>query len=499
MNIIYVSSEVVPFSKTGGLADVGGALPNEIAALGHTVSVFTPYYRGVKKLEPRAKIVAEGVVPVGGEQIPWTLHVSSKATGPAKVYFIGCDQYFDREFLYGTPRGDYEDSCSRFVFFSRASIAAAEHLKKPVDVWHCHDWQTALIPVYLKHQHQDNPFHQGTATVFTVHNLAYQGLFWHWDYPLLNLAWQHFNWRELEFHGKMNLMKGALVDADLLTTVSPTYAQEIQTAQFGCGLEGVLRDRSSELIGIVNGIDTIAWNPSHDVLLPAEYSASNMQGKATCKEVLRRKFNLPEDSSAVVGMIGRLFEQKGFDLVAQSIEELLRRDIQLIILGTGREEYQKLLQRMQQSNPKKIAIAFAFDNGLAHTIEAGCDIFLMPSRYEPCGMNQLYSLAYGTPPLVRRTGGLADTVTDTTPETLAAGTATGFMFNEFTAAAMLESLDRALKIFFTDQPTWRKIQLTGMREDWSWNSSARKYAHVFELAIQKAKSRVAPAAVSGKK
>lgn len=493
MNIIYVSSEVVPFSKTGGLADVGGALPNEIAALGHTVSVFTPYYRGVKKLEPRAKVVAEGAVAVGAEQIPWTLHASAKATGPAKVYFIGCDQYFDREFLYGTARGDYEDSCSRFIFFSRASIAAAEQLKKPVDVWHCNDWQTALIPVYLKLLFKDKEFYQGTSTVFTIHNLAYQGMFWHWDYPLLNLPWQHFNWRELEFHGKMNLMKGALVHSDLLTTVSPTYAQEIQTPQFGCGLEGVLKDRASELVGIVNGIDTVAWNPSHDVLLPSEYGASNMQGKATCKEVLRRKFDLPEDSSAVVGMIGRLFEQKGFDLVAQSIEEMLKRNIQLVILGTGREEFQKLLQRMQQAHPKKIAIAFAFDNGLAHTIEAGSDIFLMPSRYEPCGMNQLYSLAYGTPPLVRRTGGLADTVTDTTSETLAAGTASGFVFNDYTPGALLDCLDRALKIYFNEPQTWRKIQLTGMREDWSWNSSARKYVHVFERAVQKGKARMGKA------
>ena len=489
MNINYVSSEVVPFSKTGGLADVAGALPNEIAGLGHSVSVFTPYYRCVKKLEPRSKLIGEGVVPVGAEQVPWTLHVSSKATGAAKVYFIGCDAYFDREFLYGTARGDYEDSCSRFVFFSRACIAAAEHLNKPVDVWHCHDWQTALIPIYLKILFKDNPFHAGTSTVFTVHNLAYQGLFWHWDWPLLNLPWQHFNWRELEFHGKMNLMKGALVHSDLLTTVSPTYAEEIRTAQFGCGLEGVLKDRADELVGIVNGIDTIAWNPSHDVLLPAEYSTANLQGKQTCKEVLRRKFDLPETSSAVVGMIGRLFEQKGFDLVAQGIEELLRRDIQLIILGTGREEYQKLLQRMQQTNPKKIAVAFAFDNGLAHLIEAGSDIFLMPSRYEPCGMNQLYSLAYGTPPIVRRVGGLADTVADTTPATLAAGTASGFAFNDYSSAALLECLDRALKIYFNDPPAWRKIQLTGMREDWSWNSSGRKYVHVYERACAKRKPK----------
>jgi starch synthase len=345
--------------------------------------------------------------------------------------------------------------------------------------------------MYLKLQTKDSEFHRGAASVFTIHNLAYQGLFWHWDWPLLNLPWQHFNWKELEFHGKMNLMKGALVHSDLLTTVSPTYAQEIQTPAFGCGLEGVLKDRAAELVGIVNGIDTVAWNPGHDVLLPAEYSAANLAGKQTCKEVLRRKFDLPENSSAVVGMIGRLFEQKGFDLVAQALEELLRRNIQLVVLGTGREEYQKLLQRMHESNPKKIAVAFAFDNGLAHLIEAGSDIFLMPSRYEPCGMNQLYSLAYGAPPVVHRVGGLADTVTDTTPQTAAAGTASGFMFNDYTHPAMLDCLDRALKIYFQDSAAWRKIQLTGMREDWSWKSSGRKYVEVYERAAAKAQARAA--------
>jgi starch synthase len=490
MNIIFASSEVVPFSKTGGLGDVCGALPNEVAAQGNSVSVFTPYYRVVKKLEPRAKQVGQGAVAVGAEKVPYTLHASSKASGPAKVYFIACDTYFDRENLYGTPRGDYEDSCSRFVFFSRACLSAAEQLGQRVDVWHCHDWQTALIPVYLKFQTKDSPFHRGAASVYTIHNLAYQGLFWHWDWPLLNLPWQHFNWKELEFHGKMNLMKGALVHADMLTTVSPTYAQEIQTAAFGCGLEGVLKDRANETVGIVNGIDTVAWNPSHDVLLPAEYSAANLEGKRACKDVLRRKFDLPDNSSAVVGMIGRLFEQKGFDLVAQALEDLLRRDIQLVILGTGREEYQKLLQRMHESNPKKIAVAFAFDNGLAHLIEAGSDIFLMPSRYEPCGMNQLYSLAYGTPPVVHRVGGLADTVTDATPETLASGTATGFSFKDYAPPAMLDCLDRALKLYFNDTASWRKIQLAGMREDWSWKASGRKYVQVYERAAAKVQARL---------
>ena len=426
---------------------------------------------------------------MGGESIPWTLYLASSSNGPVNTYFIGGDTYFDREGLYGTSQGDYEDSCSRFVFFCRACLAAAQALGERIDLWHCQDWQTALIPMYLKFCFSEHPFHGGAASVFTIHNMAYQGLFWHWDWPLLNLAWQHFNWKELEYHGKMNLLKGALVHSDILTTVSPTYAKEIQTPEFGCGLDGILSERKTELFGIVNGIDTEAWNPGRDSLLTSTYNSADLRGKRVCKDLLRRKFNLPQGDEAVVGMIGRLFEQKGFDLVANSIEELLRRDIQLVVLGTGREEFHKLLQRVQQSNPKKIAVAFAFDNGLAHLIEAGSDMFLMPSRYEPCGLNQLYSLAYGTPPIVRRVGGLADTVTDTTHDTRAAGTATGFQFDEYSSATMLACLDRALLLYRKEPEIWKKLQITGMQQDWSWRQSAVKYIEVYERAVQKVLSR----------
>jgi starch synthase len=484
MNIIYVASEVVPFSKTGGLADVAGALPAEIARLGHSVSVMTPYYRGVKKLEPKAKVIAEGLVPVGSEQILWTLYQSAASKENHAIYFIGCDQYFDREGLYGTAKGDYEDSASRFVFFSRACLMAAQALKKPVDIWHCHDWQTALIPIYLKLQMQDVEIFKNSASVFTIHNIAYQGLFWHWDWPLLNLPWSHFNWKELEYHGKMNLLKGALVHADQLTTVSPTYAREIQTPEFSFGLEGVLGDRKADLTGIVNGLDATAWNPKNDPLLPATFSANDLAGKQACKNALRKKMKLADDGSVVIGMIGRLFEQKGFDLVAAAMDELLKRPVQLVILGTGREEYHKLLAQVQERNPQRVAVAFAFDNGLAHLIEAGSDLFLMPSRYEPCGLNQLYSLAYGTPPVVHNVGGLADTVVDTTPETLADESATGFKFKEYTAASMLSALDRALGIFQKDKAAWRDIQTTGMSQDWSWQNSAKQYVEVYQKAIK---------------
>ena len=495
MRIAFASSEVVPFSQTGGLADVAGALPVELAKLGHRVSVFTPYYSCVKRFDPKVRTVAQGVAPVGSETIPWTLYASSlhperpPGSGRAKrghldFLFIGCDAFFDREGLYGTPQADYADNCRRYVFFCQACLAAAKALGEPLDLWHCHDWQAALIPVYLKTTLAGDSFHAQAACVFTIHNLSYRGLFWHWDWPLLNLPWQHYNWRELEFNGRMSLLKGALVHADLLATVSPTYAREIQTPAFGYGLEGLLSERKDVLVGIANGIDTRVWNPRTDALLPATYGPEDMAGKQACKEALRRKFNLPRDSSAVVGMIGRLVEQKGFDLVARTVEELLRRNIQLVVLGAGRDEFQQLLQRTQAAHPDKVAAVFAFDNALAHLIEAGSDLFLMPSRYEPCGLNQLYSLAYGTPPVVHCVGGLADTVTDTTPDTLASRAATGFLFRGHTSKALLDSLDRALKILYEQPEVWRAIQLNGMSQDWSWRRSALKYQDAYECAVK---------------
>lgn len=507
MNITFVSSEVVPFSKTGGLADVAGALPVELAKLGHRVSVYTPYYRCVKKMDPKAKLIAKGTASVGLEQLPWTLHAASSkngesvspspkigakksgvlpplAQGSLQFYFVGNDAIFDREGIYGTPQGDYEDNCKRFAFFCQATLAAVETRTEPVDLWHCHDWQTALIPVYLKTTLAGNPFFSRGASVLTIHNLAYRGLFWHWDWPLLNLPWKHYNWRELEFHGKMSLLKGALVHSDILVTVSPTYAREIQTAEFGYGLEGVLSERRDILFGIVNGIDTQAWNPRTDALLPATYSAEKMEGKRACKQALRRKFNLPDDSTAVVGMIGRLAEQKGFDLVARSGDELVKRHIQLVVLGTGSEGLEKWLRQFQAAHPQKIAMAFAFDDALAHLIEAGSDMFVMPSRYEPCGLSQLYSQAYGTVPIVRRVGGLADTVTDATPEALANGTATGFQFQDYTPQALMGGLDRALKLYFDQPEIWRKLQFSGMSQDWSWPHSALKYLDAYECALK---------------
>ncbi|MBI3828820.1 MAG: glycogen synthase, partial [Planctomycetes bacterium] len=361
MHIAFLSSEAVPYSKTGGLADVAGALPAALAESGHQVSVFTPYYRSAKKVDPKPKKVAEGAVPVGAELVPWTLYQSSLVKDGAVQYLIGNEPYFDREGLYGTPTGDYQDASRRFIFFNRAVLAAVQALQTPVDVYHANDWQTALIPVLLRLSFSSHPFHAGAATLFTIHNMSYQGLFWHWDWPLMNLPWKHFHWKEMEFYGKINFLKGALIYADILNTVSPTYAEEIQASALGCGLEGVLKDRATDLFGVVNGIDMRAWNPGNDAALPAAFSADNLAGRAACRKTLLERFHLPADGEgAVIGIVSRLIEQKGFDLVAQALEDVLKRDVRLVVLGTGEEKFQAPILRMREVFPERVGVSLAY-------------------------------------------------------------------------------------------------------------------------------------------
>lgn len=486
MHIAYISSEMVPFSKTGGLADVAGALPSALADLGHEVTCFTPYYRSAKCVDPKARKVAGGALPVGSEMLPWVLYQSGLVKGGVSTYMVGNEHFFDRDGIYGSAKGDFADNCSRYIFFSRAVLAAAQALQKPVDVYHANDWQSALVPVFLKLSFSSHPFHGGAAHLFTIHNLSYQGLFWHWDWPLLNLPWKHFSWKELEFYGKINLLKGALVYADVLNTVSPTYATEIQTPECGAGLEGVLAERRADLFGVVNGIDTRAWNPASDPMLPATYPADNLAGKADCARALRKRFGLPEmDRAPLVGFVGRLVEQKGFDLLSQTLDEFARGPAQWVFLGTGEEKYQQMLLRMREVFPEKIGVALAYDNALAHLVYAGSDLFLMPSKFEPCGLGQLYALRYGTIPVVRKTGGLADTVVDATPEALAGRQATGFTFDEYSAKGLREALARALRTYHEDTQGWLAMQLTGMRQDWSWTHSAKAYVELYEKARAK--------------
>lgn len=488
MNIIQIASEVVPFAKTGGLADVVGALPPHLEKLKHTVTIFLPLYKQVRnsniKLFPTDIRVT---IQIGNESVTGHIWKSSLPANKTAVYLVECDQYYNRDDLYGTPQGDYQDNAARFIFFSQAVIGAIRDLKLQPDIIHCHDWQSALIPVYLKTLYQNDPTFRNTKTVFTIHNLAYQGVFWHWDMKLTGLPWELFNWRQLEFYGKLNFLKGGLVFADALTTVSPTYSKEIQTSELGCGLEGVLQERSRDLYGIINGVDYSTWNPQDDSLVPAHYSLTNLKGKATCKQTLQNKLKLPVSNVPVVGMITRLAGQKGLDILLEIFMPLIKEDIQMVILGAGEEKYQNALKDICKRYPDKVSITIAFDNQLAHLITAGADMFLMPSHYEPCGLNQLYSMKYGTVPIVRQTGGLADTVVNYDETKNNIKSATGFSFKNDTAADLLQTIRRAIKSY-QDNKLWTKLIKNGMKQDFSWSKSAQEY-HKLYLKLMLCKGR----------
>jgi len=490
VKILMATSEAVPFAKTGGLADVCGALPIELAAQGHWAAVILPAYRQTRycglSVDP---LGIEFIVPIGSKTVPGRLLRSRLPGSEVPVYLVQQDEYFDRPELYRQNGEDYVDNSERFVFFSRAVMEAIRLLELDLDVIHANDWQTGLVPAYLKLEYRSAPRYQRIATLFTIHNIAYQGNFWHWDMLLTGLDWKYFNWHQMEFFGHLNLLKTGLVFADSISTVSPRYAAEIQTPQFGCGLEGVLQYRREALSGILNGIDDRVWDPGNDKNLAACYSAETVaQGKAACKAALQRELRLDERPDVpLIGAIGRLDKQKGFDLVAKVIAEWGEAaDVQWVILGKGDPEYHALFEGLARRFPKKVAVRMEFSDPLAHRIEAGADIFLMPSRYEPCGLNQMYSLRYGTVPVGRQTGGLADTIVDATEPALAAGTANGFSFVEDSPTALDETLRRAVDAYRRPE-VWGRLIATGMRQDWSWASRARQYDALYQETVARAR------------
>ena len=487
MNIAFAASEGVPFSKTGGLADVVGALPRALAALGHQVSVYLPRYRQTKLAEP-ATVVRSITVPFDDEyRFPSV--ISGGSQSGVRFFFIEYPPYFDRDALYGTPAGDYPDNAERFALFSRAVLEASKILGAP-HVFHCHDWQSALIPVLLRTIYADDPAFREVGTVLTIHNMGYQGLFPPDTLPLLMLPWDLFTMSKMEFFGQVNFLKGALVYSDYVTTVSKKYSQEIQTAEYGFGLEGVLRDRASTVTGILNGVDYDEWSPETDKFSLAKYSAQDFSGKAEDKQDLLAAFGVTkaDPKLPVIGIVSRFAAQKGFDLIAQIADRLAREEMIIVALGAGDKAYEERFQRLHKQFPRQIAVKVAYDNALAHKIEAGADMFLMPSRYEPCGLNQIYSLKYGTVPIVRATGGLDDTIE---PWDARTGKGTGFKFTEYSGEALLQTIKSALEAY-RDQTSWQVLMRNGMSKDFSWSASAREYGKIYDKVRLMRASSAAP-------
>jgi starch synthase len=489
-HIAMFSAEATPFVKVGGLADVVGALPKVLERLGAHVTIVLPAYQVIPTekfgLRP-ATAVPAFEVPMGSKAVNVEVARSSMPGTGVEVFFVGGGGYFSRAGVYDDPvtKVGYVDNMQRFTFYAKAGLELLRRLGRPADVIHCHDSQTALIPGLLRTVLADDSFFARTGCLFTIHNLAYQGLFEAETLSWAGIDARHFYYTSpFEYWGKVNFMKIGIELADLVNTVSETYAQEIQSGpEYGCGLEGILKNRAADLYGIVNGIDYDEWNPETDILIPAHYSAKDLSGKVLCKAILLQAMGLPQRKGRVplMGIISRLADQKGFDLIGEAIEKIATQDMQMVVLGTGQLKYHELFQKISARYPEKIAVKLGFDNGLAHQIEAGADMFLMPSKYEPCGLNQLYSLRYGTVPVVRATGGLADTIED---YDIQQDRGTGFVFRNYTAADMMTAIERAL-VIYSDSERWRRLVARDMSQSWSWEESARKYMQLYDRIYQR--------------
>jgi starch synthase len=480
MKILFAASEAAPFAKTGGLADVAGSLPPAIASLGQNVRVVMPYYRQVDRYAANIKQIATFSVPLGTWEERCDV-LEGRMGRDVIVYFIKKDIYYDRPELYRTARTDYPDNAERFIFFSRAIPELCRALDYSPDIIHCNDWQTGLVPLYLKTLYRGPETLRETKAVFTVHNLGYQGIFWHWDMRLTGLGWDVFTPEGIEFWGKINFLKAGLIYSDIITTVSKTYSREIQTPEYGYGLEGVLVNRGKDLFGIVNGIDYRTWDPARDRSIAKTFSASRLAGKAICKQALRALIQLPDSDGPLIGMVTRLADQKGLDILTKALPEIMSLGVQLVILGTGDERYHRILSDAGGRYSENMRVLLRYDDALAKNLYAGCDIFLMPSHYEPCGLGQMMALRYGTVPVVRRTGGLSDTVADYNPKT---GQGTGFLFEEYSAPALIDCLRRAIEVY-GDRKTWKHLMQNSMKQDFSWERSAKEYVKVYRKAMKK--------------
>lgn len=479
MHVVFAASECVPFAKTGGLADVVGALPAELKKLGHRVTTFLPYYRQIAREHTNLSVAIESLTISFPSYNRFVRILDAGEHDGAQIYFVDCPELFDREGLYGTSSGDYADNAERFGLFSRAVIEASKILGVP-DIFHVHDWQAAMVGVMLRSTYFFDSVLRKVPCVLTVHNAGYQGRFPPRTMETLLLPWDMFTFTKLEQDDQLNFLKGGVIYSDAITTVSRTYAREIQTAEFGNGLESVFQQRSGDLYGILNGVDYRDWNPASDPHIAAHFSADDLKGKKTCRRDLLHAFGLDGvgEETPVLGIVSRLATQKGLDFVANVMNDLMEQDVALVMLGSGEEYYERLFTELAERHPEKVRVQIKYDNVLAHKIEAGADIFLMPSRYEPCGLNQIYSLKYGTVPVVRATGGLEDTIDEQ-----AEGGGNGFKFWGYSSREFLNAIERALGTF-RNKEQWTAIMQRGMAQDFGWEKSAAEYVAVYERVLE---------------
>ena len=480
LHIVFATSEMVPYVKTGGLADVSGSLPKALARMGHRVTVFVPRYGTIPF--PPGRFVGSVHVPVDSVNRSAGYYKTSTEDG-VEVIFVEHPEFYDRSGPYGDANGDYSDNRLRFAFFARAVVEYFRSRGERPSVFHAHDWQTGLLPVYLKAFYWDDPTLRRSPTLFTIHNLAYQGIFAPDTLGVLALPWNLGTREGLEFHGNISYLKGGILFSEVVNTVSPQYAQEIQGTEMGCSFDGILRSRASDLSGILNGVDYDEWDPRVDDVIARKFSAEDVSGKAACKADLLRSMGLPEyPDLPVVGAISRLVRQKGFDVISDAWWDFLNRGLRMVVLGTGEKGIQEGLRSMAEKAPDRMAVRLTYDDALAHKIVAGSDMFLMPSRFEPCGLTQMYSLRYGTVPVVRSTGGLVDTVQ---PWDAASGEGTGFRFDVADGTGLLWALDQALAAY-KDRAGWGRLMRNGMEKDFSWARSAEGYVRLYERAMAKA-------------
>lgn len=477
MKILLASSEVYPYSKTGGLGDAVGALGKALARAGHEVAIVTPLYRGVReKFAGLRRVDWRFDLPLGTKRVDAAL--LSLEVGPGLVvYFIDKPEYFDRAGIYNENGGDYGDNAERFIFFSKCVVHLARHLPLHPEILHVHDWPTGLVPLLAQQEQRSSNWPKPPRTCLTIHNLAYQGVFPRTAFGLTNLATNLFSAETVEFYGQLNCLKAGIACADIITTVSPRYAREITTQEYGAGLDGLLRKRQHALVGILNGVDYEEWNTTANPFIAAPFSADNIAGKAVCKAALQKRLGLRVDSGIpIFGSVTRLADQKGIDITLGALEEMLTAPMQFVLLGSGSKEYEGALQALAQRYPTKVGVQLGYDHALAHQIEAGSDFFLMPSRFEPCGLNQLYSSRYGTIPIVRRTGGLDDTVIDAADDT---ATADGIKFFDPTPQALAKAMRKAM-LLFQSKDLLARYRKNGMSANFSWTKAVSEFEAAYK-------------------